>query len=235
MAPSRLVRLYGVDGVGHPREFIGVLSASHDRLTALAGGLDEESLTRPSMCTSGRSHESWVTWAVALRLVSPLSRRAWPGADRPGPEANPPIWERWDGAMIRGGDGRALRRVHRRFVEAFERLSADQLDSMRITFTFVPDPARRYPPLPSGFRLGEQRCCRAGRVRRVRCLGGDSCRRCGRVADRPAPADGGFDREVHAPRDAPAEPVTILIETSEPTRRYELELGDAVELRRIER
>jgi uncharacterized protein (TIGR03083 family) len=135
-----------------PRHWIAALRTSHDRLTALVDGLDDDGLAAQSMCTE---------WSVA-RVLGHLGSGAEiglgileahvAGREPPGEEANPPIWDRWNAMEPRETAGSFVG-ADRRFVEAFEALDEDQLDSMRIKLPFLPD--RIDVASAVGFRLNE--------------------------------------------------------------------------------
>jgi uncharacterized protein (TIGR03083 family) len=210
-----------------PSHFIAALRRSHDRLTAFVGDLDDEDLARQSMCSE---------WHVA-QVIGHLGSGAEiglanleanvAGREPPGPDANPPIWERWN-AMTPREVTEHFVESDQRFVEAFERLDADQLDSMRIKLPFVPEPVDVATAV--GFRLGEHTLHSwdvFAAFDPAAMLASDSVEL---LIDR-LPAMVGLIGRFTPRETRPVKPVTISIETSEPTRRYELELGDAVELR----
>ena len=74
------------------------------------------------------------------------------GAEPPGPENHPPIWERWN-AMAPREVAQRFADADRRLVEAFEALDAEQLAEMRVKLPFLPDPVDVATVV--GFRLNE--------------------------------------------------------------------------------
>jgi uncharacterized protein (TIGR03083 family) len=79
-----------------PAHWLAALHRTHDRLAALVGTLDPDRLDDPSSCgdwTVGQlvSHLGSTAEVVGL-LVDAAAR----GAEAPGPESFPAIWERWN-------------------------------------------------------------------------------------------------------------------------------------------
>jgi uncharacterized protein (TIGR03083 family) len=213
------------------RRWISALRGSHERLTAFAAGLDDDDLGTQSMCTD---------WTVA-RVLGHLGSQAeiglagWEanlaGRDPPGPEANPPIWDRWN-AMPPREAAAAFVDADRRLLQVLEGLDADQLDTMQIKLAFLPEPIDVASAV--GFRLGEHSlhswdvfaAFDAGAT-----LAADATEL---LIDRLPMIVGMIGR--FTPRDTrPAEAVTISVETSDPARRYALELGETVALEPADR
>jgi uncharacterized protein (TIGR03083 family) len=210
-----------------PRRFIAALRSSHDRLTAFAGNLDDEDLTHQSMCSE---------WSVArvlghlgsgaeIGLVNLEANVA--GREPPGQEVDPPIWARWNG-MKPGEMAEHFADADRRFVEAFEHLDSDQLDSMQIKPAFLPEPVDLATAV--GFRLNEHMLHSwdvYAAFDTAATLAPESVEL---LIDRLPPMVGLIGR--FTPRETrPSETATITVETADPTRRYDLELGDVAELR----
>ena len=126
-----------------------------------------------------------------------------------------------------GGRVRGVRRADRRLVEALEGLDADQLDTMRIKLAFLPE--RIDVASAVGFRLGEHALHSwdvFAAFDAAATLAADATEL---LIDRLPMMVGMIGR--FTPRDTrPTEAVTISVETSNPSRLYALELGDAVEL-----
>jgi uncharacterized protein (TIGR03083 family) len=210
-----------------PRRFIGALRHSHDRLSGLAGSLDDDGLARQSMCTE---------WSVA-RVLGHLGsgaeiglailEAALAGQDPPAPETNTPIWERWN-AMEPREVAAQFADADRHFVEAFEGLSADQLDSMQIKLPFLPDPVDVAAAV--GFRLNEHTLHSWDAFAAFDPSATLAPESVELLIDRLPFMVGLIGR--FAPRETrPAETTTITVDTTDPTRRYELELGDSAQLR----
>jgi uncharacterized protein (TIGR03083 family) len=210
-----------------PRRFIAALRSSHDRLTALAGDLDDDGLARQSMCTE---------WSVA-RVLGHLGSGAeiglanleanLTGQEPPGPETHPPIWERWNAMEPRDVAAR-FAVADRRFVETVEGLGAEQLDAMQVKLPFLPDPVDVATAV--GFRLNEHTLHSwdvFAAFDPAATLAPESVEL---LIDRLPFMVGLIGR--FTPRDTrPPETATITVETADPTRTYELELGDSAELR----
>jgi uncharacterized protein (TIGR03083 family) len=212
------------------RRFIAVLRSSHDRLTALVGDLDDDGLARQSMCTE---------WSVA-RVLGHLGSGAEiglanleanvAGREPPGPETNPPIWERWNAMEPREVAVR-FAAADRRFVESFEALEGlgtEQLDAMQVKLPFLPDPVDVATAV--GFRLNEHTLHSWDVFAAFDPSATLAAESVELLIDRLPFMVGLIGR--FAPRETrPAERKTITVATADPTRTYELELGDSAELR----
>jgi uncharacterized protein (TIGR03083 family) len=93
----------------NPGPWIEALRHSHDRLQAVAGGLDADQLRRQSYDTEWSiaqvlSHIGSQSEIFVLFLDAGLS-----GQDPPGPEAFGPIWESWNGKPPQDQAADALR------------------------------------------------------------------------------------------------------------------------------
>jgi uncharacterized protein (TIGR03083 family) len=210
-----------------PRRFIAALRLSHDRLSALAGKLDDDGLARQSMCTE---------WSVAqvlghlgsgaeIALANLEANLA--GAEPPGMENHPPIWERWN-AMAPREVAERFADADRRVVEAFEGLDAAQLAEVRVKLPFLPD--RIDIATAVGFRLNEHTLHSWDAFAAFDSSATLAPESVELLIDRLPFMVGLIGR--FAPRETrPAETTTITVETTDPTRRYELELGDSAELR----
>ena len=74
------------------------------------------------------------------------------GGEVPGGEAMSAIWDRWNAWSPREM-ATGFAESDRRLVEAFERLTAQQLDELRVRLPFLPEPVD--VATSAGFRLGE--------------------------------------------------------------------------------
>jgi uncharacterized protein (TIGR03083 family) len=213
-----------------PQRFIAALRGSHDRLSALVGDLDDDGLARQSMCSE---------WSVAkvlghlgsgaeIALANLEANVA--GAEPPGPETNPPIWERWN-AMEPRDVAEQFADADRRLVESFEGLGPDQLDAMQVKLPFLPDPIDVATAV--GFRLNEHTLHSWDVFAAFDPAATLASQSVELLIDRLPFMVGLIGR--FAPRETrPAETATITVETAEPTRRFELELGDSAELRPVD-
>jgi uncharacterized protein (TIGR03083 family) len=212
-----------------PRRFIAALRGSHDRLSALVSDLDDDGLACQSMCAE---------WSVA-RVLGHLGSGAEialanleanvAGEEPPGPEANPPIWERWNAMEPRDVAAR-FADADRRLVESFDGLGADQLDAMQIKLPFLSDPVDVATAV--GFRLNEHTLHSWDVFAAFDQSATLALQSVELLVDRLPFMVGLIGR--FSPRDTrPAETATITVETTDPTRRYELELGDSAVLRPV--
>jgi uncharacterized protein (TIGR03083 family) len=209
-----------------PRRWIAALRGSHERLTAFAAALDDGGLDTQSMCTD---------WTVA-RVLGHLGSQAeiglagWEanlaGREPPGQDANPPVWDRWN-AMSPGDAAAAFADADRRLLEALEGLDPEQLDTMQIKLAFLPEPIDVAGAV--GFRLGEHALHSWDVFAAFDDRATLAAESTELLIDRLPMFVGMIGR--FTPRDTrPAQAVTISVETSEPARRYALELGEALAL-----
>lgn len=210
-----------------PRVWIAALRTSHDRLAALVDGLDDDGLAAPSMCTD---------WSVA-RVLGHLGSGAEiglgnlaanvAGREPPGQDANPPIWDRWN-AMPPRELATGFVGADRRFIEAFEALDDDQLDSMRIKLPFLPD--RIDVASAVGFRLSEHALHGWDVFAAFDSDATVASESVELLIDRLPTMVGLIGR--FTPRETrPAETTAMRITTTGPAREFVLVFGDDVELR----
>jgi uncharacterized protein (TIGR03083 family) len=210
-----------------PHPWIAALRSSHDRLVAFVDGLADAELDRQSMCAE---------WTVA-RVLGHLGSGAEialanleahvAGVEPPGGDINPPIWERWN-AMAPREAATQFSGADRTLVEAFERLDQSQLDELTIKLPFLPWPIDVASAV--GFRLSEHALHSWDVVAAFDTSATVARESTELLVDR-LPMMVGFVGRFTPRETRPAEPVTITVETAGPARRYELELGDAAELR----
>jgi uncharacterized protein (TIGR03083 family) len=202
-----------------PLAWVHALRSSHDHLAAFATAATAEQLARQSMATE------WTTAQVLSHLGS--------GAEiglgtLTGEAVDPPtVWDRWN-AMSPDDQAAAFVSADRAVVEWYEALSVDDLHHHQVSLPFLPHPISAVEA--SGYRLAE-------------------------IALHRWDIDGAFDPECALASDAtpllldrqvsfvsmlgqftprgqrPAETVVIAVETRDPARSFELELGDTMELR----
>jgi len=116
----------------------------------------------------------------------------------------------------------------RQFVEAFEGLEADQLDGMQIKLPFLPDPVDVATAV--GFRLNEHTLHSWDVFAAFEPSATLAPESVALLIDRLPFMVGMVGR--FTPRETrPPEPTTIAIDTTDPPRQYELELGDSAALR----
>jgi uncharacterized protein (TIGR03083 family) len=213
-----------------PRRFLVALRSSHDRLTALAGDLDDDGLARQSMCTEWNVARVLGHLGSGAEIGLAILEAGLAGQDPPAPETNTPIWERWN-AMEPREVAAQFADADRRLVEAFEGLGADQLDAMQIKLPFLPDPVD--VAAAAGFRLNEHTLHSWDVFAAFDPSATLAAESVELLIDRLPFMVGLIGR--FAPRETrPAETATITVDTADPTRRYELELGDSAELRPVD-
>ena len=115
-----------------PRHWISVLRASHGNLAGAVAALGPDRATDQSYCRD---------WSVAQVLshlgsgaeISLLTLRAAIGEGEPaGPDAFPPIWDRWNAKAPADqiADGLASDEEH---ISTLEQLTGDQLDGIKVS------------------------------------------------------------------------------------------------------
>jgi uncharacterized protein (TIGR03083 family) len=210
-----------------PRKWIGSLRNSHDRLVAFVADLDDDRLGEQSMCSE---------WSVA-QVLSHLGSGAEIGLatlaanvareELPGSEAMSAIWERWN-AMSPGEMASGFVSSDRTLVESLEGLTADQLDHLRVQLPFLPEPVDVASVV--GFRLDEHALHGwdvFAAFEPSASLAPDAAEL---LIDR-LPMKVGLVGRLTRRDTRPATTATISITTSSPTRHFQLELGDVIELR----
>ena len=210
------------------RRWISALRGSHERLTAFAAGLDDDGLDTQSICTDWTWPRCWGTSGARRRSDSRLGKPTWRGAYRQAPKTNPPIWDRWN-AMPPREAAAVFAVADRRLLEALEGLDADQLDTVRSSLAFLPEPIDVASAV--GFRLGEHALHSwdvfatfdAGAT-----LAADATEL---LIDRLPVMVGMIGR--FTPRERPDRGDHDLGRDGDPARRYALELGDAVSSDRL--
>lgn len=211
-----------------PRRWIGALRASHDRLVALVADLADDGLDRPSMCSD---------WTVAQVLShlgsgSEIGRATLASAmgEQDILENMEAVWARWN-AMSPREVATAFAVADRRLVETYEGLDAVQLQNLRATLPFLPEPID--VATLAGFRLSEHALHSwdvAAAFDHDAELAPDATEL---LVDRQ-PAMVALVGSFMPRETRPAKGVTITVTTSEPTRHFELELGDDAALRPID-
>ncbi|MDX6253765.1 MAG: hypothetical protein QOJ11_99 [Frankiales bacterium] len=199
---------------------IDALRSGHDELVVLVADLGPAELTGPSRCSS------WDLSQVLSHLGSgaeislgTLNRALDPTATS---VPNTEIWDRWN-AMSPIDRLAGFLSIDERLVEAYEALEAPTRENLRIDLGFLPEPVD--VATAAGFRLSEF-ALHSWDVRA-------SFDPAATVADEATPLV--FDRVAallgwigHA--DAVEGKVALLVETSDPVRRFGLAIGDAVSI-----
>lgn len=112
--------------------WLGALRRSHERMTALAGGLTDEQATLRSYA------DEWSLAQVASHLGSQAEifdlflTAGLTGADAPGGETFVPIWDRWNALPPRSQIADSLA-ANERFVARLEHLEPEQQDAFALT------------------------------------------------------------------------------------------------------
>lgn len=119
---------------------ITALRADRDEVAALASGLSDADLERPS------GSADWDVAQVLSHLGSSAEiglaglQSVLAGADYPGHDFNVVVWDRWN-AMGRREQAHAFLDASERYVRAFESLDAATRDSLQVKLPFLPAPA----------------------------------------------------------------------------------------------
>ena len=211
-----------------PRRWIAALRASHDRLVAHVAGLDDDALSGPSMCTE---------WTVA-QVLSHLGSGAEIGretldavADGRDPAVEPEgVWARWN-AMAPPQMASEFAISDRRLVETFESLDDAQLSGLRPSLPFLPEPVDI--ATLAAFRLSEHALHAWDVVAAGDHDAGLAPDAAALLVDRQPAFVALIGRFL--PRESrPADGVTMTVATSDPARRFELDLGDSLALRPLD-
>ncbi len=202
-----------------PRIWIAALRSGHDRLAAFVAGASADDLKAQSLCSD---------WTVA-QVLSHLGSGAEIGlATASGaPIENQEVWDRWN-ALAPDAAAAAFVDADERLVAWWEARSDDELAAIEVDLPFLPAPIDA--ATAAGFRLSELGL-HSWDV--LAAFDPDA-----EVADEAAallvdrlPMMVGFIGRFTPRETRPAEDTTIAVRTSRPERRFELELGDNVDLR----
>ncbi len=202
-----------------PRIWIAALRSGHDRLAAFVAGASADDLVAPSMASE---------WTVA-QVLSHLGSGAEIGlATATGTAVvNEEIWDRWN-ALAPSAAASAFVEADDRLVAWWEARTDDELAAMEVDLPFLPAPIDA--ATAASFRLSEL-ALHSWDV--LAAFDPDA-----EVADDAAallvdrlPTMVGFIGQFTPRETRPTEDTTIVVGTSAPERRYELELGERAELR----
>jgi uncharacterized protein (TIGR03083 family) len=201
-----------------PRAWIAALRSGHDRLAGFVAGASADDLTHPSMCTE---------WSVA-QVLSHLGSGAEIGlAVVSGtPVDNQAVWDRWNG-LSPVDMASAFVDADERLVASWEAYSDDELASMQVQLPFLPAPIDATRAI--GFRLSELALHSWDALAPfdpAATLAPDAA---ALLIDR-LPMMVGFVGQFTPRETRPAEDTTVTVDTSEPERHFELELGTGADL-----
>jgi uncharacterized protein (TIGR03083 family) len=203
-----------------PVEWVHALRRGHDRLREFVDTASADDLSQPSMCAA---------WSVA-RVLGHLGSGAEIGlatVTTGAPVDHEAVWARWD-AMEHSEMASSFVPADEQLVRWYEQLSPEELTSRQVQMPFLPAPINAAGA--ASFRLSE-----------VSLHGWDVFAafdpEAGVAADATELLLGWLPMMVgligrFTPRETrPVQDTTILVRVSSPERRYDLELGDAVDLR----
>ena len=207
--------------------WIAALRSSHDGLVAAVAGLDDGQLARTSMSTEWTVADllSHVGSGAVIGLATLEANVA--GRDAPGNDANAAVWDRWN-AMTPQEVAVNVGPADAALVEAFEALTPQQLVELRVRMPFLPEPIDVAATV--GFRLSEHALHSWDLFATFDPAAEVAPDAAALLVDR-LPMMVGFLGRFTPRATRPADPVTVAITTTDPTRHFELELGDALELR----
>jgi len=131
---------------------IAALRAGHDALAAVVPDLTDEQLRRPSGAAEWSLAQVLSHLGSGAEIGLGVLVAARDGAPVPGQDANQRVWDRWN-AMSPREQAAGFVEHNGRLVAAYEALSAEQRESLRVDLGFLPE------PLPvaavAGMRLNE--------------------------------------------------------------------------------
>jgi len=211
-----------------PKHWIAALRHSHDDLVSTVVDLRPEDLRT----TSGS--RDWDVSQVLAHLGSGAEiglasmTASLNGTEPPGADANQPVWDRWN-AMPATERATAFVAADERYVAAVEAIDDDTLATARIKLAFLPQPVDVAMAL--SFRLSEH-SLHAWDVHVAfdpeATVASDAALL---LVDRQQLMAGFVGR----PAAWAGPPVTVAVRTTDPERRFWLQLGDAVVLGSEER
>jgi uncharacterized protein (TIGR03083 family) len=113
-----------------PRPWIAALRSSHEHLTALVEPLGPDAVDAPSMATGWSIAQVMSHLGSQAEIFGGILDAAKEGRPLPGPEAFPPVWDKWN-ALSPADQAAASRAANEAFVVQAEALSEAQLDELR--------------------------------------------------------------------------------------------------------
>jgi uncharacterized protein (TIGR03083 family) len=202
-----------------PRVWIAALRSGHDRLADFVAGASAEDLARQSMCTD---------WNVA-QVLSHLGSGAEiaSGVLSGAAVDNQAVWDRWN-AKDAADQAASFVTADERLVAAWEAKSDDDLASLQVQLPFLPAPIDAASA--AGFRLSELTLHSWDVLAPFDVTAGLAPDASALLVDR-LPMMVGFVGQFTPRETRPATDTTVTVTTSQPERNYELELGDAADLR----
>lgn len=200
------------------RVWVAALRNGHDRLTAFVARASADDLVHPSMCAA---------WSVA-QVLSHLGSGAEIGLATvtDTPVDNPAVWARWN-AMEPVDMASSFVTADEQLVAWYETLSDDELATLQIQLPFLPAPIDAGGA--AGFRLSEVALHSWDVFAAFDPEATVAPDATGLLVDR-LPMMVGFVGRFTPRETRPAVETTISVTTSEPDRRYELALGDNIDL-----
>src|SRR2546423_8167419 len=135
-----------------PRIWIAALRRSHDELVAFVDTLDADGLRRQSACSEWNVAQVLSHLGSAAELALGLVDASVAGREPPGQETYPAVWDRWN-AMSPEDAAAAFRVADDRHISALEAFDDEALATVRFTFPFLPEPADT--ATAARFRLSE--------------------------------------------------------------------------------
>jgi uncharacterized protein (TIGR03083 family) len=202
-----------------PRIWIAALRRGHDRLATFVAGASADDLAAPSMCAD---------WNVA-KVLSHLGSGAEIGLGAATGTAveNQEVWDRWN-ALSPDEAAASFVDVDDRLVSWWEARTDDELSSMQVQLPFLPTPIGA--ATAAGFRLSEVGLHSWDVLAAFDPEAEVAPEAAALLVDR-LPMMVGFVGQFTPRETRPAEETTIAVNTSDPARRYELELGERADLR----
>jgi uncharacterized protein (TIGR03083 family) len=210
--------------------WISTLRSSHERLVGAMGGMDDQTLSQPSMCSEWTIDRVLAHLGSGAEIARATLASNLEGAPPLGEDGMQAVWARWNALS-----GRAVVEEmipgDRQLVERFEQLSDAEREEVRIELPFLPEPIDVASTV--GFRLSEHALHSwdvFAALDPSTELAGDATEL---LVDRLPMMVGLLGR--FTPRESrPAEDTTISVAVTDPKRNFLLRLGDAVELRPAE-
>ncbi len=114
-----------------PRHWITALRASQDRLASMTRSLDAEELNGPSYDSEWTIAQVLSHLGSQAEIFSLLLDAGLEGAEPPGPDAFPPIWDAWNARSAPEQAADSLK-ANEAFVQRVEALSDAELAEMRL-------------------------------------------------------------------------------------------------------
>lgn len=213
-----------------PHRLIGALRRSHDDLAATIETLKPDDLVSPSACADWNVAQVMSHLGSGAEIALGVLEAAVAGREPPPRESFPAIWEGWNARSPEEMAAGCIE-ADERHVAFLESLDDDTLSSAKVSLAFLPAPVDMATAV--GFRLSEH-AYHTWDVKVSFEPGLPMASYATELLIDRVPLMAGRLAKPEALGGAAGSPRRLVVETSEPSRRYQLEIGESVSLTPLE-